>query len=327
MLKAGVGLDECLETLANQSKGKLGEVLFEIHKDVVSGMTLADAVAKHEKIFNSYYVSMIRAGEESGNLVEDLEQLASRYEKDHDLLLKVRSALLYPSIVLALAIGLGISVTMFIFPKLITLFNSIKYELPWYTKAMISTAKFLTTYGWQTMFGIIIFIALIIYLAKKPFSAPVMHRFYLNFPIVGQIDHTLNMSRFCLIFGTLLKSGIPIAKALTITGNLMGNVVYKETLLSAVTRVKNGEPFSSVIEDSELFPLFAKRMLIIGEQTGKLTDMLLYLSNFYESELDSMLKNLSTILEPVLIVFIGLVVLSVALSIITPIYNFVGQVS
>ncbi len=327
MLRAGVGLDECLETLAAQSKGKLGEILSNIHKDVTSGMTLADAFEKHDKIFNKYYISMVRAGEESGNLAEDLEQLSVRYEKDHDLVTKVRSALLYPSIVLALAVVLGISVTSFVFPKLILLFKSMRYELPWYTKAMIAVANFLVAYGWQTILGIVILISLIIYLAKKPFSAPLMHRIYLHLPIVGGIDHTLNMSRFCLIFGTLLKSGIPIAKALEITANLMGNVVYRDTLLAAVKRVKNGEPFSSVIEDSELFALFAKRMLIIGEETGKLTDMLIYLSNFYEAELDATLKNLSVILEPALILIIGLVVLTVALSIITPIYNFVGQVS
>ncbi len=326
MLRSGVSLAESLETLSLQAKGKLHEILTQVHKDVESGKTFSDALSKHTA-FNTYYVSMIKSGEESGNLADNLDLLSTRYKKDHELLQKVKGALVYPVIVLALAIGLGISVTLYVFPKLIVLFKTMKYELPWYTRLMISVSTFLSQHGIATIFGVVVGIALIIYIATRKFALPFTHRVYLHLPGIGGVMHTMNMARFSMIFGSLLKAGIPIAKALETSGNIIGNEVYKREILSAVPRVKSGEPFSSVVEESSLFPIFATRMLVIGEQTGKLTDMLHYLSEFYESELDEELKNLSVILEPALILFIGLIVLSVALSIITPIYNFVGAVS
>ncbi len=327
MLRSGVGLAESLETLTLQAKGKLHEVLHQVHKDVVSGKTLADAMGNNSSTFNGYYVNMVRAGEESGNLAENLELLANRFAKDHEIIQKVKGALLYPAIVLILAILLGVSVTLFVFPKLTVLFTSMKYELPWYTKAMIATSQFLSNFGIQTLIAVIILIFALVWMAKSKWAAPFFHRVYLHIPGLASILHTMNMTRFSVIFGSLLKAGIPIAKALETTGNIIGNEVYKREIVKAVPRVKAGEPFSSVIEESPLFPIFATRMLVIGEQTGKLNDMLSYLSKFYEEELDDTLKNLSTILEPALIVIIGGVVLAVAISIITPIYNFVGAVS
>ncbi len=327
MLKAGVGLAEALDTLSSQSKGKMSEILHFVMKDVDQGMKLSDAFSKHQNVFNQYYISMVKTGEESGNLAEDLEQLSTKYAKDHDLVVKVKSALLYPAIVLALTVALGMSISIFILPKLIPLFKSLKYNLPWYTKAMISISAFLSDYGIAAVIGLIVIVVLFIYLIRRPFMARYIHPIYLRLPILGEIIHTFNMARFSMILGSLLKSGIPISPALTTTANMLGNVVYRKALLDAVPRVKSGEPFSSVIEESPLFPQFATKILVIGEQTGSLTDMLLYLSDYYEHELDTTLKNLSTILEPALIIFIGLIVLAVALSIITPIYNFVGVVS
>ncbi len=327
MLRSGVGLAESLETLTLQAKGKLHEVLHEVHKEVVSGKTLADALGQHASTFSGYYVNMVRAGEESGNLADNLELLANRFSKDHEITQKVKGALLYPAIVLILALILGISVTLFVFPKLTVLFKSMKYELPIYTRAMIAVSTFLSQHGIATLIIAIVVITGLVWLARSKFAAPFFHRLYLHIPGLSQIIHTMNMARFSVIFGSLLRAGIPIAKALETTGNIIGNEVYKREILRAVPRVKAGEPFSSVIEESSLFPIFTTRMLVIGEQTGKLNDMLGYLSGFYEEELDDTLKNLSTVLEPALIVIIGLVVLAVAVSIITPIYNFVGAVS
>ncbi len=327
MLKSGVGLAESLETLSAQSKGKLGEILHYVKKDVESGMRLSDAFAKYPKVFNQYFLSMVKTGEESGNLADDLEQLSVKYAKDHDLVSKVKGALIYPAIILALAITLGMTISLFVFPKLTNLFKSLKYQLPWYTRAMIGISNFLSAHGVIAVFLFILAILTIVYLSRQQFAAPVVHRIYLHTPIIGEILHTFNMARFSMIFGSLLKSGIPISSALPVTANMIGNVVYREALLKAVPRVKAGEPFSSVIDESTLFPPFTTKILVIGEQTGSLAEMLSYLSEYYEHELDMTLKNLSTVLEPALIISIGLVVLAIALSIITPIYNFVGLVS
>ncbi len=327
MLKAGVGLAEALDTLSVQSKGKMSDVLHFVRKDVEQGMKLSDAFAKHGDVFNQYYISMVKTGEESGSLAEDLEQLSVKYSKDHDLVSKVKSALIYPAIVLALTVGLGMAISVFILPKLIPLFKSLKYKLPWYTKAMISASDFLSKHGIVTILGFVVIVTGLIYLIRRPFMAKFVDPIYLRLPIIGEIIHTFNMARFSMILNSLLRSGTPIAPALTTTSDMLSNVVYKKALLDSVPRVKSGEPFSSVIDESSLFPKFTTKILVIGEQTGSLTDMLGYLSDYYDHELDAILKNLSTILEPALIIFIGLVVLAVALSIITPIYNFVGVVS
>ncbi len=327
MLRSGIGLREALSTIALQSKGKLQEVLNKVCSDVESGIKFSDALAKHKKVFNQYYISMVSVGEESGHLVEDLEQLSAKYAKDHDLMLKVRSALMYPGVVLGLTFGLMMAIAIFILPKLTLLFKSLKYQLPWYTKVLLVVSQFFAHYGIEAFVGIIVGICAIVWVVRQPFSAPVVHRIYLKLPIVGNIVRTVNLARFSMICGSLLKSGIPITQALTTTGNVIDNVVYRKALLDAVPRVNKGEPFSSAIEDSNLFPLFVVRMIAAGEQTGELANMFLYLSNFYEEELDATLKNLSVLLEPALLIFISIIVLGIALSIISPIYNFIGSLS
>ncbi|MDD4989425.1 MAG: type II secretion system F family protein [Candidatus Pacebacteria bacterium] len=327
MLKVGIGLSESLATLMIQSKGKLHDVLSDMRKNVESGMSFADALSKHKNVFNEFYIGLVRAGEESGNLADDLEQLANRYSKDYDLRQKVKSALLYPGVVLALTIALMMAISIFVLPKLTLLFKSLRYTLPWYTQVMLSVSQFLSNYGIQAALGFIALVVLIVWLLRQKFSAPFRDRLYLDLPVVGGIVRTINLARFSLILGSLLKSGLPIKEAVTITGNVLGNVIYQRALLDALPRINAGEPLSSILEESNLFPPFATRILVVGEETGRLTDMLLYLSEFYEHELDATLKDLSTVLEPVLLIAIGIIVLGIALSIVTPIYNFIGSVS
>lgn len=326
MLRAGIALDEALNILAAQSKGKMYDVLVKVRKEVESGTRLADALSKHPGVFNQYYVSMVRAGEESGNLTENLEQLSNRYAKDYELRQKAQGAMLYPALVLGLTFALGMVIALFVLPKLTGLFSSFKYDLPWYTKLLIFAANFLANYGLIAVVLAIASIVLFVWIVRQPFAAPVVHRIYLRLPIMGGISRTVNLARFSMVFGSLLKSGVPITQSVTITGNVLGNIAYREALQKAVKRVDTGEPLSSILEESNLFPLFATRMLMVGEQTGKLEDMLFYLSEFYENELDLTLKNLATIIEPALLIFIGAIVMGVTLSIITPIYNFIGEI-
>ncbi len=327
MLKVGISLGEALSTLLMQSKGKMHDVLADIHKNVETGMRFADALARHKTVFNQFYIGLVRAGEESGNLAEDLEQLANRYSKDYELKQKVEGALLYPGVVLGLTIALMMAISIFVLPKLTLLFKSLRYGLPWYTRAMISISQFLSQYGIEAALGFVALIIIIVWVLRRPFAAPFRDNLFLHLPAVGGIVKTVNLARFSLILGSLLRSGLPIKEAVTITENVLGNVMYRKVLQKALSRVNAGEPLSSVLEESNLFPPFATRILTVGEETGKLTDMLMYLSEFYEHELDSTLKNLSTILEPVLLIAIGMIVLGLALSIVTPIYDFIGSVS
>jgi type IV pilus assembly protein PilC len=235
--------------------------------------------------------------------------------------------MLYPALVLGMTVGLGMIISLFVLPRLSGLFKAFEFELPWYTRMMIWLSQYMAHYGLITFALFIGALVGLVWLARQPFSAPVVHRLYVTIPIVKTISRTVNLARFSMVMGSLLKSGIPITMAVQITGSVLGNAAYSQVLKRAVPRVETGEPLSSILEESDLFPPFLTRMLLIGEQTGKLEDMLAYLSEFYEAELDTTLKNLSTIIEPVMLVGIGIIVAAVALSIIAPIYNFVGSIS
>jgi len=192
---------------------------------------------------------------------------------------------------------------------------------------MVALSNFVAQSGWWAAIVAIALVMTVLWMARRPSAAPLVHRLYVFMPITRSVSRTLNLARFSMVFGSLLKSGIPIALAVNITSTVLGNVLYRQVLKDAVARVETGEPLSSVLEESSLFPPFATRMIVVGEQTGKLEEMMFYLSDFYETQLDTTLKNLSTIIEPAMLVAIGLLVAAVALSIISPIYNFIGAIA
>lgn len=326
MLKAGVSIDDALEILAQQSKGRMRSMLTKVRQDVLAGGRMADAFATYPKTFNVYYVSMVRAGEESGTLADNLEQLAVRYSKDYEIMRKAQSALIYPALVLALTFGLGGLISLFVLPRLSTMFRAFDFQLPWTTRALIAMSEFLKDYGVAFVLITGGLTAFLIWLARQRFTAFFFHRLWITLPGVRSVSRPLNQARFALVFGSLMKSGLPITHALDITGSVLGNVMYKNALKQAAVRVERGEPLGDVLAEYKVFPLFVTRMVAIGEQTGKLEDVLFYIGEFYENELDTTLKNLSVIIEPVLLVAIGLIVAGVALSIITPIYNFIGAI-
>lgn len=326
MLRAGVTLDESLRILEFQARGKLKQVLRRVRADVEAGKRLADALEAHPRVFNPYFVNMIRAGEESGNLVENLDALALRFGKDYELRQKALSAMFYPALVLTLTFSLGLIISLFVLPRLTSLFRAFDFELPWTTRLLIAASNFMVSYGLFVTVGLIGGIILVMWAARQRFMAPFMHWLYLHLPIVRNVSRTVNLARFSMVLGSLLKSGIPISLAIPITGNVLGNMAYRRVLTDISPRVDAGEPLSVTLEDSSLFPPFVTRMILVGEETGKLEEVLFYLAEFYESELDITLKNLSTVIEPLLLVTIGLIVAGVTLSIITPIYNFISVI-
>jgi len=326
MLRAGISLDESLRILEVQAKGRLKNVLRLVQRDVEGGMRLSDALAAHPRVFNAYYINMIRAGEESGNLVDNLEQLSVRFGKDFELRQKAQSAMLYPALVLALTVGLGAIISLFVLPRLTGLFRAFDFELPWYTRALIAVSQFMAEHGVTTVVVLSIAAVVGLWVWRRPALAPFVHRLYVKLPIVRDVSRTVNLARFSMVMGSLLKSGIPITMAVGITANVLSNFYYRRVLEQAVARVETGEPLSSILEEEDIFPPFLTRMLMIGEQTGKMDEVLFYLSEFYETELDTTLKNISTIIEPAMLITIGIIVASVALSIITPIYHFIGEI-
>ncbi len=326
LLRSGVPLSDGLDILVEQAAGRLKSVLRTVRADVEAGERLGDAFERHPRVFSSFYINMVRAGEASGRLVENLERLSVRFAKDYELRQKAQSALLYPALVLVLTGGLGMMVSLFVLPRLITLFSSFDQELPWTTRALLWASQFLADNGVAFLVAVIALVAAFVWAVRQKFAAPLVHRAYLHLPFVRSISRDVNLSRFFMALGSLLQSGVPIDQAVRISSDLLGNAAYRRALAAAAARIDTGEPLSAILADHPLFPAFATRMIAVGEQTGTLEDVLAYLAEFYENELDLTLKNLSVIIEPALIIFIGVLVAAVALAIISPIYGFIGAV-
>ncbi|MEK7105239.1 MAG: type II secretion system F family protein [Patescibacteria group bacterium] len=327
MLKAGVALDEALRIAEVSNKGALRGIIAKVRRDVESGERLANALARHPRAFSEYYVNMVKAGEESGNLAENLEQLAIRFSKDFDLRQKALSAMLYPTLVVALTIGLGVIVAFFVLPRLSALFSAFDFELPLSTRILIWMSHVSADYGvWIAGIALVLFVLFVIVVRLKV-SRPAVDTALLHLPVIKKITRTLNLARFCNILASLLKSGLPINHALAVTEQVVGNVKFKRAIHEAIARVDRGETLSVALSGhQQLFPPFVHRMIQIGDETGKTEDVLFYLAEFYENDLDVTLKNLSTVIEPALLVSIGALVAILALSIITPIYGFISAI-
>ena len=327
MIKAGLPLKEALDTLYDQSRGKLSKVLASVINDIDSGKSLADAIEKFPKVFPEYFTNIIRASEESGTLEENLEYLAEHMENDWTLKRKIRSAMLYPVFVLGATGLIGLGLAIFVLPKVTELFTSFDVALPVTTRMLLWVADVFEKYGVYIAIGAVIGVPLFIWFLKRKFMKPITHQIILHTPVIKNISRNLNLARFNRTLGVLLRSGIPIDRALGITVNTMNNYVYRKDLEEAAEEVQKGKALSVVLEDHPgQFPKLVTRMIKVGEGSGKLEGTLLYLARYFEEEVDNLTKNLTTILEPILLVIIGVIAGGLALSIITPIYQLTGSI-
>jgi type II secretory pathway component PulF len=327
MLKSGLTIVEAIEITSEQTSGKLKRVLRGVLKALRAGQSLSDSMARYPKVFSEMFVNIIQAGEKSGNLEENLTNLAEQLEKERELRSKVKGAMLYPTVVLVAALGLGLAMAFLVLPKITPLFEGLKMELPFTTRWLISFSHIIRENTWELFGGITGVIVFILWLIKRKFSQPVTHWLLLKLPLVGKIVYQTNLARFCRSLGTLLKSGLNIDEAIEITSKTVTNYHYKKALTQVSSTVRKGTRLSSKLEQyPKLFPKLTTRMIRVGEKSGKLEESLLFLAHFYEVEVDNTTKSLSTAIEPILLIVIGLVVAFLALSIITPIYKITGNV-
>lgn len=326
MVKAGIPLAEALGVLTDQSPNqKMKEVLGIIAKDVSSGKKLSQAMEKHEKNFGQFYTSLIKVSEESGTLESNLDFLADQLAKDLQLKKKIQGALLYPGLVLSSTTVLGGFIAIFILPKLVDFFGAFDIELPLPTKILLFVATMFQTQGIAILISIAILIFSFLSLIQLKRVKPLWHRFILKIPLFGKLIFYGQVARFSRNFGILLQSGVPVEKSLNITADTLSNLKFKQDLLFISSKASKGQQISSAI-DKTVFPSLVTQMVAIGEKTGKLDETVIYLANFYEEEIDNISKNLSTILEPALMVGVGLMVGFVALAIIGPIYELTGSI-
>ncbi len=324
VVKAGLPVFEGLKIIQSQAESPvLKRVIEDLINDVNNGKFLADGLERYEHIFGSFFINIVRVGEASGTLAKNLLYLADELGREKALQSKVRSAMIYPLVILVATIGVAGFLTFYVFPKLIPVFGSLNVQLPFTTRMLLSTLNFLRAYGLMLLGGVIIFLIAARLVFKK--VAPVRYFFdkmLLYLPVVADLDVSVNMVNFSRVLGLLLKSGVKIVEALEITKNTFGNLAYRRVLGAAGEEIRKGGQLGTYLAGSKrMFPPLVYGMVRIGESTGNLEENLEYLAQFYDEEVDAKLHSLTSLIEPLMLLLMGLLVGFVALSIITPIYS------
>ena len=323
MIKAGLPLREGVATIQEQTRSrKFKRILNDIIKRLDNGESLAKSLTRHGKAFSGLFINMIEIGEKSGSLEKNLEYLAEQLEKSYNIKRKVMAAMIYPAVILFSTFILGAGLAIFILPKLIPLFKSLRVTLPLSTRILLLITELIQNYGLFIFLGIIVFLILAFLLSRLKLIKFINYQVLLKIPIAGKASKNLNLSLFSRTLGILIKSGISIVEALDISADTLGNLIYKREVKRVSLKVQNGKQISTYLKTkSKLFPATFSRMIMVGEKTGNLEESLIYLADFYEKEVDNTTQKLSTILEPVLLIIIGFIVGFIAISIITPIYQ------
>ena len=316
------GLIAIKEQLGNKYFRK---VIEEMANDIEDGLSLSEAMKKQRDVFSGFSVNIIKAGEISGNSRKAVNYVADNIEKNYNLTSKVRSALLYPALVMALFCVIAFIMVSFIVPKLTMMIKEMDVVIPWYTKMVIAVSDFMASYWWAVLIAIVGFISAIVYYIGTEDGKKEWDQIKLDLPVVGWIFRHLYVARFADNLAVLVEGGIPIIRALTVVSSVINNTQYQAIILRAADEIKIGGQMSDVFRKYPLIPPIVSQMVKIGEETGQIDLVLRHVAKFYEQEIDQTTKNLSALIEPVMVIIIGLAVGILAFSIIMPIYNVVGQ--
>ncbi len=326
MLKSGSTLSEALAVLQKQATAKLKILLTGIIEKTNKGVEFSLALSKYPKTFSEIYINIIKIGEQSGTLEKNLEYLADQLDKSYKLHKKIVSAMLYPAIVITGILFLGIGIAVFILPKISRLFKSFRVELPWSTKALIAVSDFIQNHGLLTLIVAVMIIVLFIFLSRQKFVKPFTHKLFLMIPLIKQISRNSNLSMFYRSLSILLNSGVTIDEGMRICTKTINNVHYQKHLEIVNSKIKSGGSlFDALTDHPKLFPATDVQIITVGEESGSMANALAYSASIHDDELDDITQNLTTLLEPILFIFLGLMVALLALSIITPIYSITGQ--
>lgn len=323
MTKAGLPLLESLRMLQKESRsGSMKKILERAINDVSNGQFLSASLDHYRGVFGELFINIIRVGESAGILAENLGYLAEELKKKQELKRKVVGAMIYPAVIVVATFGITGLLTVFIFPKILPVFKSLRIELPFTTKILIFISNALTEHG-PLIVLITLLILVAIWLVLKINSVRFVANFILlRMPVFGKIVKDVNLANFTRTLGMTLKSGIKVVEAINITAESLKNPIYRRDLFKVAEGVQRGEALAPFFAKKRfLFPGILTQMVSVGETAGNLSETLLYLADFYESEVSETTKNLSNILEPILMVLMGVIVGFVALSIITPIYQ------
>lgn len=329
MVKAGLSLLESLKILEDQTvSGRFRAIIGQVVRSVEKGNSLSDSLAVFPKVFSPFYTNIVRAGETAGTLEENLDHLAAQFTKDHELRGRVRNALTYPIFVVVAGLAIGFYFALYIIPQITGLFVGLKgIELPLPTRVMLGIANFTRDHSLPMIVGLLGTVVFLSWFLSRKFMRPLVHGAIIRLPIFGKLARDLNLARFCLVLGTQMRSGIPIMQALEVTARVLDNWHYKQAIATAAEAVRRGNALSDSLGlHPDVFPRLTIRMIEVGERSGRMEEIFGFLSDFYSLEVETTMKNMTTILEPVLLVTIGLMAMGLAYAIIIPIYNFISAI-
>lgn len=325
MINAGLPLTKCLNILSQQTESQvLSDVITDCQKEVEAGRSLSEALSKHPEAFSDLYVAMVRAGELGGMLDDVLLRVANQLERDTEIRQKIKSAMTYPLVVLAITIVVVALMLMFVVPRFAKMFTELGGKLPTYTQFLVNVSHFLA--GWGGLVVIAAIIGLVIGYRRVRATDKgrmTIDRIKLRLPIAGTLFHKTAMSKFSRTLGTLISSGVPILGALEITGETTGNMVVTKALDEVRAGVKEGETIAHPLTQADVFPPMVTQMIAIGEETGALDVMLAKVSEFYDSEVNAAMDGLSSTIEPVLLVVLGGSVGAIVIALYMPIFKVI----
>ena len=323
MLKTGITISEALEIIANQTKSKNNRRMFETILDMLkSGQSFSKSLKHYDYVFPAIFINMIETGEESGNLEDIFDRLSLQMEKEYEIRKKVVAAFIYPAIIMGLTLIVTIGIIVFIMPRVTKIFQSFKVELPAITRALIAFSDFLTKKPFLATGIFVGIIALFMVIFRLKQLKPFWHTIIFHIPFFGNIIVYSNLARFSRTMNSLLQSGVPVVKAMKTTGKMIDNRIFQKKITEAVAKVEQGAKLGESLEgDEKLFPELITKMIVIGEKTGNLEVTMERLADLYEKNVDAISRNLSVVLEPLLLIFMAGIVGSIVLAIILPIYQ------
>jgi type IV pilus assembly protein PilC len=327
MIDAGIPILRCLDILSAQMKDPALKAAVEaVSADVKGGLALNEAMVKHPKVFNKLYVNMIRAAEIGGILDQILDRLSGFLEYENEIKSKIKASMMYPVLVLIFSQIMLFALFAFVLPKFKEIFNGMNVEMPPITAGLFAIGDFMNQYWW-----IIILAGIGIFIGIKMFGKTERGRFQIDYfklkiPIVGDLALKMSIARFCRTFGTLINSGVPMMRGLEIVGETLGNAVLTLAIEETRVSIREGNKLSVPLIQCGLFPTMVTTMIDIGEESGRLSDMLVKVGDFYDVEVESAVKGLTSMIEPLLIMFLGGVVGFIAISIMTPIFKLVSSI-
>ena len=322
MINSGLPIVQALNILAEQTPNKnFKTIIGNVAGDVEGGLSFSESIAKYQRVFSQIFVNLVKSGEASGKLDEVLDRLATQMEKDYAVVREIKGAMYYPAFILVAIFVVAAVMMVFVIPQLKSLFDESNVKLPFVTQMLIAISGIVQSFWWLILILMVGGIWSFFYFIRTPTGRPLWDQTKLKIPVLGNLSRKIYVARFARTLGTLIAGGLPILDALRIVSGAVGNTIYKDAILEAAKEVESGVSLTVPLKKSGVFPAMVPQMVQVGEQTGKVDEILFKLADFFDREVDTMVKSLSTLLEPILMVVMGIGVGLLVAAIILPIYN------